>query len=59
MTEPEQQEVFEYIREYLKYWELNSSLELFEEELKRKVSFPRNREPTKRANKLRPNSTKC
>jgi hypothetical protein len=36
-SETEQGEIFDYIREYLKYWELNSSLELFEEDIKRKV----------------------
>lgn len=29
-SETDQGEIFDYIREYLKYWELNSSLELFE-----------------------------
>jgi len=33
----DQQEVFDYIREYLKYWELNTSLDMFEEELKKRV----------------------
>lgn len=36
-TETEQSEIFDYIREYLKYWELNASLESFEEEVKRRV----------------------
>jgi hypothetical protein len=39
MTEAEQQELLDYIREYLKYWELNNSLEGLEEELKRKVKL--------------------
>jgi hypothetical protein len=48
MTEPEQQEVLEYIREYLKYWELNGSLELLEEELKHKVFSRRTQGAPKR-----------
>jgi hypothetical protein len=36
-TETDQSEILDYVREYLKYWELNSSLEVFEEELKKKV----------------------
>lgn len=36
-TETEQSEIFDFIREYLKYWELNTSLECFEEEIKRRV----------------------
>lgn len=28
-TETDQGEIFDYIREYLKYWELNTSLECF------------------------------
>ena len=41
--EIEKGEIHEYIREYLKYWELNGSLEVFEEEAKRKVSLRRRR----------------
>ena len=37
MTEATQEEVIEYVREYLKYWELNSTLEGLEEEIKRQV----------------------
>jgi len=29
--EAEPQEILDYVREYLKYWELNNSLELLEE----------------------------
>lgn len=36
-TETEQTEIFDYIREYLKYWELNTSLESLEDEIKRRV----------------------
>ena len=34
------EEIGEYIKEYLKYWDLNNSLECFEDELKSKVSMP-------------------
>jgi hypothetical protein len=36
-SETDQGEIFDYVREYLKYWELNTSLEGFEEEIKRRV----------------------
>ena len=33
------EEINEYIKEYLKYWDLNNSLESFEEETKSKVNL--------------------
>lgn len=38
-NEVDSDEIHEYIKEYLKYWDLNNSLESLEEELKSKVSL--------------------
>ena len=38
-NEVDSEEINEYIKEYLKYWDLNNSLESFEEEIKSKVNL--------------------
>lgn len=58
-TETEQSEIFDYIREYLKYWELNASLESFEEEVKRRVRLVLLRGRGRRRVGARPSCSRC